>query len=154
MTSDPGSPIPKWVVKFTYEEPFTSLLIDLKYSDIFNKRYPVFKMELARELLDCKRRHYYHVKRDLHPVEIKDPTGKEVPEGSCLFIFATSMELGIFKALFIPQPEERFVLTALDEVWIKVIEEVPEAQRMTLITNVTASLIIKPENWSQIYLIY
>ena len=145
---------PKWVVKFTYNEPITNFLIDLKGSEIFHQQYPVFKLQLARELMASKLGQFFHVEREKFSVEIRDPTGKEVPLASCLFILATSTELGVFKTLFFPQTGERLVLTALDEVWIKVLENVQEDQRLTLITNVAASLLTRPQSWSQIYLVY
>ena len=156
----------KWVVKFTYKEDFMNLLTDLKDTDIFDKRYPVFKMLLAEELLNSDNPHYFHIKRSEEETEIKDPMGETVPLGSCIFIMGISKDLGVCKMLLLPQPEnfdeeerpigdpQRLVLVAIDEVWIKVLEQIEESQRLTTITNVAASLVTNPDIWSQVYLVY
>lgn len=144
----------KWVVKFTYEEEYSNLLIDLKDNPLFENKYPVFKMKLAEDLLNSKENYVFQVKRAENPVEIKDSLGRAPPPDSCLFILGISQELGLIKLLFFPQPDERLVLVALDEMWIKVIENLEESQRLTVLTNVAASMVTKPEAWSQVYLVY
>ncbi len=144
----------KWLVKFTFKEEHVNLLIDLKNTSLFNKKYPVFKMLLAREILASKCTHYFHVKRTDNATEIKDPMGKDLPPDSCIFILGISNELGILKTLLLPQPEERLVLVGLDEVWITVIEKIEASQRLTVLTNVLASLVNKTEAWNQVFIIY
>jgi len=154
LSAKKGKPALKWVVKFKFKEEYTNLLVDLKDTDLFNKKYPVFKILLAEELLNTKKANYFHVKRSEEETEIKDPTGNDVPLESCIFIMGIPKDLGICKMLFFPQEEERLVLAGLDEVWIKVLEEIEEAQRLTTITNVSASFITNSDMWSQIYLVY
>ncbi len=143
-----------WSIKFKFKEEHTASLVDLKNIDLFDYKYPVFKMLLARELLNSTSSNFFHVKRKEYTTEIIDPDGKEIPLDSCIFIFGISKELGMLKALFFPQPDERFVLAALDEVWITVLEKFDLAQRLTVLTNVIASLVTNQEAWSQVYLIY
>jgi len=143
-----------------------NLLVDLKDTELFNKKYPVFKMLLAEELLNSENPHYFHIKRSEEETDIRDPTGKTVPLESCIFIMGISKDLGICKMLFFPQPKEfdeedrpiggpkRLVLVGLDEVWIKVLETIEDSQRLTTITNVAVSFITKPDIWSQVYLVY
>ncbi len=154
MSSDEAKSASKWLVKFKYKEDYSSLLVDLKDSPLFEKKYPVFKTKLAEDLLNSTQQHFFRVKRGDHSVEIKDPTGKSPPKDSCLFILGISQDLGIINLLFFPQPEGRLVLVAVDEVWIKVIEKVEDSQRLTVLTNVAASMVTKPDAWSQIYLVY
>lgn len=154
MSSEAEKPAQKWLIKFKFQEDYTNLLIDLKDKPLFNNKYPVFKMRLARDILDVTAANFFHVKREVQPTEIKDPSGKEVPMDSCIFILGISKELGIIKLLFFPQHEERLVLAGLDEVWITVLENVEQEQRMTVLTNVVASLVMKQEAWSQVYLVY
>jgi hypothetical protein len=146
-------PTLKWLVKFQFENEYTNFLVDLKDTPLFDKKYPVFKEILADEILNNAASHYFHLKRKDHSTIIRDPTGKDVPLGSCLFIFGISKDLGIFKALFFPQEEQRLVLVGLDEVWIKVLENIEPSERMTVITNVAVSLT-KSDVWSQVYLLY
>jgi hypothetical protein len=65
-----------------------------------------------------------------------------------------SKDLGFLKLLFFPQPEDRLVLVGLDEVWIKVLEKMEKAQRLTVITNVIVSFLTNREAWNQIYILY
>jgi hypothetical protein len=51
-------------------------------------------------------------------------------------------------------PPQRLVLVGIDEVWIKVLEQIEESQRLTTITNVAASFVNNPDMWSQVYLVY
>lgn len=166
LSAKKGKPTLKWVVKFTFKEDFTNSLVDLKGTDLFNKKYPVFKIVLAEELLNSNIPHYFYIKRSEQETDIKDPTGKTVPLGSCIYIMGLSKDLGICNMLFFPQPEEfdeeerpiggpqRLVLVGLDEVWIKVLEQIEESQRLTTITNVAASFVTTPDIWSQVYIIY
>ncbi|NVM27424.1 MAG: hypothetical protein HWN65_01170 [Candidatus Helarchaeota archaeon] len=154
MSSDAEKPQLKWLVKFKFKEDYTNLLVDLKDTTLFDEKYPVFRMLLAREILASKVNHFFHVKREEYPTEIKDPSGKELPQDSCIFIFGVSTELGMLKALFLPQPEERLVLVGIDEVWINVLEKIQESQRLTVLTNVLASLVNKSDAWTQVYLVY
>ena len=154
MNSEDEKSAQKWLIKFKFKEEYTHLLIDLKYKPLFYNKYPVFKMRLARDILELSASNFFHVKREEQQTEIKDPSGKEVPIASCIFILGISKELGVIKLLFFPQPEERLVLAGLDEVWIKVLENIEEEKRMTVLTNVLATLVKKKEVWSQVYLIY
>ena len=131
-----------------------NVLVDLKDTNLFQKKYPVFKMKLAEDLLNFKVSHYFHIKREAQNSDVKDVTGASVPLGSCIFLMGVSKDLGICKLLLFPQPEERLVLVALDEVWIKVLESMDESQRMVTLTNVAASFITNPGIWSQVYLLY
>ena len=152
MNSQEDKPRLKWVIKFKKE--YVNLLTDLKDTPIFTEKYPVFKMQLAEEILSSKVNHYFHIKQEEASTEIKDPTGKTVPYDSCLFILGISKELGIIKLLFFPQSEGRLVLVGLDEVWIKVLEKIEESQRLTVLTNVVASFVTKKDVWNQIFLVY
>ncbi|MDD1776691.1 MAG: hypothetical protein LUQ65_00875, partial [Candidatus Helarchaeota archaeon] len=105
-------------------------------------------------LLNSKVAHYFHINRATQETEVRDVTGTPVPPGSCIFLMGVSKDLGVCKMLFFPQPDERLVLVALDEVWIKVLETMEESQRMTTLTNVAASFITNPDLWSQVYLLY
>ncbi|TFG05965.1 MAG: hypothetical protein EU536_00045 [Promethearchaeota archaeon] len=154
MVSDSIKSVPKWQIRFKHGEEISNILMDLQYSDIFQNKYPVFKMQLAHELMNSRANQFFHIKRADQPIEFRDPTGKEVPIDSCIFIYGVSSELGIIKLVLIPQTEKRLVLAALDEVWIKVLENIDPSQRMTVITNVVASFITKPATWNQVYLIY
>lgn len=154
MNAEKQRPYLKWVVKFKVKEEFLNVLVDLKDTNLFQKKYPVFKMKLADDLLSSKVSHYFHIKREEHDTDVKDTTGQSVPLGSCIFLMGVSKDLGICKMLFFPQPEERLVLVALDEVWIKVLESMDESQRMSTLTNVAASFITNPSLWSQVYLLY
>jgi len=154
MSSDEEKKTLKWFVKFNYKEEYSNSLIDLKDTLLFDNKYPVFKMKLAEDLLNNKQGHFFRVRRADHPVEIRDPMGKSPPSDSCLLILGISQELGMVKMLFFPQPGERLVLVAIDEVWIKVVENVEESQRLTVLTNVAASMVTNPEAWSQVYLVY
>jgi len=142
-----------WVVTFHFKKEFVNLLVDLKDTTLFDNKYPVFKEILSKEILSNTASHYFHLKREENSTIIRDPAGKDIPLGSCLFILGTSKDLGIFKALFFPQAEQRLVLVGLEEVWIKVLENVEPSQRMTVLTNVAASLT-NSEAWNQVYLIY
>jgi hypothetical protein len=62
-------------------------------------------MLLAEELLNSEIPYYYHIKRSEKETDIRDPTGKAVPLESCIFIMGISKDLGIFKMLLFPQPE-------------------------------------------------
>ncbi len=152
--SDNSKPRLKWQVNFEYQGEYKNFLMDLKDTTLFQNKYPVFKMLLAREILDTKQSHYFHVKGEDFPTEVKDPRGKSVPIDSCIFIFGISKELGMIKLLFLPQPEEKLVLCGLDEVWITVLERIEPSQRLTVLTNVIASLVMDQAAWSQVYLIY
>lgn len=154
MNTEKQRPYLKWVVKFKIKEEYLNVLVDLKDTNLFQKRYPVFKMKLAEDLLNSKVSQYFHIKREAQESEVRDVTGKSVPSGSCIFLMGVSKDLGICKMLFFPQPEERLVLVALEEVWIKVLETMEESQRMTTLINVAASFITNPDMWSQVYLLY
>ena len=154
MSSDEEKKVLRWLVEFKYKEKYSNILVDLKDTLLFDNKYPVFKMKLAEDLLNNKQSHFFRVRRADQPVEIKDPTGKSPPSDSCLFILGISQELGLVKMLFFPQPGERLVLVAIDEVWIKVVENVEESKRLTLLTNVVASMVTNPKAWNQVYLVY
>jgi len=111
-------------------------------------------MQLAHELLNSSEKHLLHVGREDESVEVKDPSGREAPLGSCLFIFGISENLGLISLIFFPQPEEKLVLVALDEAWALMLEKFSSAQRKAILTNVITSFLTNPEAWSQVYLIY
>ncbi len=154
MSTDVGKTPQKWSVTFYFKKRHDIELIDLKGTDIFDHKYPVFKMVLAHELMATKKSNFFHVKRDAYETEITDPKGVEIPMGSCVFIFGVSKELGMIKALFFPQSEERLVLAGVDEVWITVLDKIDTSQRLTVLTNLFASLVNNSEAWSIVYLIY
>ena len=154
MNAEKQRPYLKWVVKFKVKEEYLNVLVDLKDTNLFQKKYPVFKTKLAEDILNSKISHYFHIKREEQDNDIRDVTGKSVPPGSCIFLMGVSKDLGICKMLFFPQLEERLILVGLDEVWIKVLESMDESQRLTTLTNVAASFITNPGVWSQLYLLY
>ena len=154
MNAEKQRPYLKWVVKFKVREEYLNILVDLKDTNLFQKKYPVFKTKLAEDILNSKISHYFHIKREEQDTDIRDVTGRSVPAGSCIFLMGVSKDLGICKMLFFPQLEERLVLVGLDEVWIKVLESMDESQRLTTLTNVAASFITNPDMWSQLYLLY
>jgi hypothetical protein len=154
MSTDSEKVLPKWHVTFNFQKRHDIDLIDLKETEIFDHKYPVFKMVLAHELMATKKPNFFHVKRDAYDTEITDPKGQAIPMGSCVFIFGVSKDLGMVKALFFPQPEERLVLAGIDEVWITVLDKIDESQRLTVLTNLFASFVNNSEAWSIVYLIY
>ncbi|MHA1130688.1 MAG: hypothetical protein ACTSQQ_07750, partial [Candidatus Helarchaeota archaeon] len=65
----------KWVIKFAFKKQHNIQLVDLKGTGLFNYKYPVFKMLLARELMEQKGSNFCHIKRDVHETTIRDPQG-------------------------------------------------------------------------------
>ena len=143
----------KWSVEFKFKEIHSYFLKDLKETPLFEKKYPVFKVLLLDEILKKTAKHYHHIRRTENPSEIKDPTGKKVPQDSGIFIWGNSSEMGFLEALFFMQPDERLVLVGLDEIWIQVLEKYEAPQRLTVLTNILASLL-NTNLWDLVYLLY
>jgi len=64
VNAEKQRPYLKWVVKFKVKEEYLNVLVDLKDTNLFQKKYPVFKTKLAEDILNSKISHYFHIKRE------------------------------------------------------------------------------------------